>query len=336
MGMRKGAAVAAVVLAAAASACDLDTTATGNGAAAGVFYGLGDDHRLYRWQPDETTEPVLDLSGVWEKTGDVGTALRASLSVDPRQRYAAWVAGGGPDAALMFGDLATGEITTAVEYPVDHACLDPAWLADGSAVLAHRAPVWGDESDDSTDATPLPVETWGPTEWHSPESGTLPTTVDLDVRGCRLRWYTAEDGSAQAIYHDLEVTEFHRVDTTGRVLESIPTASLEGAEPLTIGMVGVDPTGRYVCVVDDYGPHGADKGGFTIRAEAGTRVLDLETGEAVSNGDTGCTSVHPDGYISREGPAAAFIDYEGETRWSTELPSTIAETPILFYFPDEQ
>jgi hypothetical protein len=159
--------------------------------------------------------------------------------------------------------------------------------------------------------------------------------VDLNVRGCRLRWYTAEDGSAQAIYHDLEVTEFHRVDTTGQVLESIPTASLEGAEPLTIGMVGVDPTGRYVCVVDDYGPHGADKGGFTIRAEAGTRVLDLETGEAVSKGDTGCTSVHPDGYISREDTTVAFIDYEGETRWETELPGTIAETPVLFYFPDE-
>jgi hypothetical protein len=334
MGMRTGAATAAVMLAAIASACDLDTTAN-TGAEAGVFYGLSDDHRLYRWATEGSAEPVLDLGGVWEKTGDVGTALRASLSIDPRQRHAAWVAGGGPDAALMFGDLETGEITTGVEYPVDHACLDPAWLADGSAVLAHRAPVWGDRSDDSTNATPLPVETWGPTEWHSPEGGAPPTTVNLDVRGCRLRWYTAEDGTAQAIYHDLEVTEFHRVDATGKVLESIPTDSLEGAEPLTIGLVGVDPTGRYVCVVDDYGPHGADKGGFTIRAQRGTRVLDLETGEAVSTGDTGCTSVHTEGYVSREGPAVAFIDYEGETRWETELPGTIAETPILFYFPEE-
>lgn len=335
MGARKRvAATSAVMLLAAVSACDLDTEANGTGT--GVFYGLGDDHRLYRWDTEgESTEPVLDLSGIWDKNGDVGTVLRASLSLDPREKHAAWIAGGSPDAALMFGDLETGEITTAVEYPVDHACLDPSWLADGSAVLAHRAPVWGDGGDDSTDATPLPVETFGPTEWHSPESGALPTTVDLDMPGCRLRWYTAEDGTAQAIYHDLDVTEFHRIDTTGKILESIPVPSVEGAEQFTIGLVGVDPTGRYVCTVDDYGPYGAEKGGFTIRAEAGTSVVDLETGRAVE-GENSCTSVHAEGYVARADAAVAFVDYEGDTKWQTELPGTIAESPVLFYFPKEQ
>lgn len=328
---------AAIVLLAAASACELDTASEGADTASGVFYGLGDDHRLYRWGPDadpettETAEPVLDLSGVWDRTGDVGTVLRVTLSVDPRQRYAAWIAGGGSDAALMFGDLATGAITTAVEYPVDHACIDPTWLADGSAVLAHRAPVWGD--DTSADGTPLPVETWGPTEWYSPQAGALPTTVDLDVRGCRLRWYTAEDGTARAVYHDPEVTEFHRIDTTGQVLATIQISSLEGVEPLAIGMTDVDPTGRYACIVDGYDEHDATKGGFTIRAQSGSRVIDLDTGEAVRG--NGCTSTHADGYVSRDGAGVAFIDYQGETAWDAELPDTITESPVLFYFPDE-
>lgn len=333
---KRVAGAAAVLLAATLSACSLGTAESSTDTDIGVFYGLGDDHRLYRWDPDgDAAEPVLDLSGVWEESGDVGTVLRASLSVDPRQRYAAWVAGGDPDAALRFGDLRTGEITTAVEYPVDHACIDPAWLADGSAVLAHRAPVWGGADETDTGATPLPVETWGPTEWHSPDAEALPPTVDLEVDGCRLRWYTAEDGTAQAIYHDLEVTEFYRVDTTGQILETIPVSSLEGAEPLTIGLVDVDSTGRYACIVDDYGEHGAIKGGFTIRAEAGTRVIDLDTGEAVEGGDRGCTSTHAEGFVSQDGATVAFTDYEGNARWETELPGTIAESPILFYFPAE-
>jgi hypothetical protein len=159
--------------------------------------------------------------------------------------------------------------------------------------------------------------------------------VELEREGCRLRWYTAEDGAAQAIYHDLDVTEFHRIDTTGKILESIPVPSLEGADQSTIGLVGVDPTGRYVCTVDDYGPYGADKGGFTIRAEAGTSVIDLQTGKAIE-GDNNCTSVHTDGYVSRADQAVAFVDYEGETQWQTELPGPIAQSPVLFYFPEEE
>jgi hypothetical protein len=333
MGARKRVVGAAAMLLLAAAACNLDADENEPGTDMGDFYGLGDDHRLYRWD-GEATAPVLDLSGIWDRRGDVGTVLRSSLSIDPRQRHAAWVAGGGPDAALMFGDLETGEITTAVEYPVDHACIDPTWLADGSAVLAHRAPVWGHGTDGSTDATPLPVETWGPTEWHAPDSGALPTTVDLDTPGCRLRWYTTEDGAAQAVYHDLDVTEFYRVDTTGRILETILVQSLEGAEQAMIGLVDIDPTGRYACTVDDYGPHGAEKGGFTIRAEEGTSVIDLHTGEAI-DGDNGCTSVHADGYVSRDDTTVAYIDYQGGTRWATELPAAIAESPVLFYFPEE-
>ncbi|MFG3342582.1 hypothetical protein [Glycomyces sp. NPDC048151] len=325
-------AIAAVLaLAGATTACDVNAV-SGNGTASGVFYALGDDHRLYRWDTAaDDTEPVLDLSGAWEGEGDVGTVLRASLTLDPTERHAAWIAGGSPDAALMFGDLGTGETTTAVEYPVDHACIDPAWLPDGSAVLAHRAPVWGD--DQGTDDIPLPVETWGDTEWYAPGAGQLPTTVELDRQGCRLRWYTAEDGSAQAIYHDLGLTQFYRVDTAGQVLETIPVPSLSGVEPLAIGLVNVDPTGRYACVVDGYGPDGAVKGGFTIRAEAGTRVVDLATGDAVGPADAGCTTLHEDGFVARADADVSFLDYEGETAWTTTLPDTIAESPVLYFFP---
>lgn len=334
---RWSAAVAAVVIACASAACDVGASSDEAVADAGVLYGLGDDHRLYRWDPgaeDGGPEPVLDLGGVWEREGDVGTVLRASLSVDPRQRYAAWIAGGGVDAALNFGDLETGEIATAVEYPLDHACIDPSWLADGSALLVHRAAVWGDAPDG--DATPLPHESWGATEWYSPESGALPTTVDMEARGCRMRWYTAEDGTARALYHDLAVTELYRVDAAGAILETIPVSGLQGAEPRVIGMVGVDPTGRYACLVDDYGPYGAFKGGFTMRAEAGTRVMDLESGDDVGTGDDGCVSVHADGYLSRDGASVAFTGYGGEEQWSTELPGTIAESPVLFYFPEQE
>ncbi|GAA2140352.1 hypothetical protein [Glycomyces algeriensis] len=338
-GSRKHLTIAAVLaLAGALAACDLDAVSgTGNGADAGVFYALGDDHRLYRWDPgagaEEGVDPVLDLSGVWEEEGDVGTVYRASLSVDPTGRHAAWVAGSTPAASLKFGDLETGEITTAVEYPVDHACIDPVWLPDGSAVLAHRASVWGDVAD-TGDAIPFPVTTWGATEWHSPDAGQLPTTVELGPKGCRLRWYTAEDGSAQALYHDLELSELYRIDANGQVLETIPVSSLQGAAPLTIGLVNVDPAGRYACVVEDYATDGATKGGFTIRAESGTRVVDLASGEAIGPDEAGCTTLHEDGFVSRSDSDVAFIDYDGNSQWSTELPGPIVESPLLYFIPD--
>ncbi|GAA1660589.1 hypothetical protein GCM10009830_02080 [Glycomyces endophyticus] len=334
-------AVAAAVLALLA-ACD--TAATGDDADSGVFYGLGDDHVLYRWEPgaaregdDEAppAEPVLDLSGVWSAEGDVGAVLRASLTVDPRQRTAAWIEGASPSEVLKFGDLETGEISTVVEYPLDHACVDPTWLADGSALLVHRGAVWGVESDAAQgDATPLPVEAWGDAEWYAPDAGKLPSTVELQPAGCRLRWYTAEDGSAQAVYHNLDVSELYRIDAEGTVLETIRVGGLTGAEPLTIGLVGVDPTGRYACMVDDYGPYGAFKGGFTPHAEAGTRVIDLSTGEAAgSESSPACTSLQADGYLSRDGAAASFIDYDGSTEWTVDLPAVIAESPVLFHYP---
>jgi hypothetical protein len=342
--------VLALVLAGAPAACNIDAVSGGNtGADAGVFYALGDDHRLYRWDPDGgagtegsdqgTVEQVLDLSSAWDGKGDIGTVLRASLSIDPSQRHAAWIAGANPEAALMLGDLDTGEIATAAEYPVDHACIDPTWLADGSALLTHRAPVWGGEAASNTttysDEIPLPIESWGPTEWYSPEAGQLPTTVELHPQGCRLRWYTAEDGSAQAIYHNLELTELYRIDVNGQVLETIRVPSLEGTESLMIGLVNVDPTGRYACVVDGYGPHGASKGGFTFRAETGTRVIDIETGEAVRSEDTGCTTLHQEGFVSREGASVTFISYEGIDQWATELPDQIGDSPVLYFFPNE-
>ncbi|WP_205326049.1 hypothetical protein [Glycomyces sp. YM15] len=338
--------VAVLALAGATSACDM--AAISNGEGAGTFYALGDDHRLYRWgpaaenQPDASAEtaagiePVLDLSGVWDEEGDVGTVLRSSLSLDPVERHAAWIAGASPSAALMFGDLGTGEITTGVEYPLDHACIDPSWLPDGSAVLAHRAPVWGTEADvDTGDDIPFPVKSWGATEWHSPDAGQLPTTVELDPEGCRLRWYTAEDGTAQALYHDLGLNYLYRIDADGRVLETTPVSSLEGSDPVTIGLVNVDPAGRYACFVEDYETNGAVKGGFTVRAESGTRVVDLISGEAVGPDEPGCTSLHEDGFVSRDGASVAFIGYDGEQRWATELPATIAESPVLYFFPDE-
>ncbi|MDA1362742.1 hypothetical protein O1R50_24200 [Glycomyces luteolus] len=344
---RKHLAVAAVIaLAGAATACDM-AAMPGDGTDAGTFYALSDDHRLYRWDPGTDTdtdasaeaeagvEPVLDLSGVWEGEGDVGTVLRSSLSIDPGERYAAWIAGASPGAALMFGDLGTGEIRTGVEYPLDHACIDPAWLPDGSAVLAHRAPVWGTEADvDMGDEIPFPVKSWAATEWYSPEGGQLPATVELDPEGCRLRWYTAEDGTAQGLYHDVGLNYLYRVDANGRVLETTPVSSLEGADPVTIGLVNVDPTGRYACFVEGYATDGATKGGFTGRAESGTRVVDLDSGEAVGPDESGCTTLHEDGFVSRDSASVAFIGYDGEQRWATELPATIAESPVLYFFPE--
>jgi hypothetical protein len=339
----------ALALAAASTACDLDSVSgEDNGAGAGVFYALGDDHKLYRWDPDSDAhtddadeapvESVLDLSGVWDGEGDVGTVLRSSLSIDPRQRHAAWIAGATPQAALMFGDLDTGEITTAAEYPVDHACIDPAWLPDGSAILAHRAPVWGADTDPDTradtDEIPFPVTAWGPTEWYSPDAGKLPTTLTLDPQGCRLHWYTAEDGSAQGIYHDLELTELYRIDVNGKLLETIQVSGLQGAEPVIIGLVNVDPTGRYACVVDNYGPYGATKGGFTIRAESGTRVIDLASGAAVGPEGADCNTLHADGFVSRDRESVSFINYDGENEWATTLPDQIAESPVLYFYPE--
>lgn len=329
-----------LALAGATAACELGAM-SGTGSDTGVFYALGDDHRLYRWDPEADTadpdgsvEPVLDLSGVWEGEGDVGTVMRSSLTIDPGERHAAWIAGATPGAALMFGDIETGEITTAVEYPIDHACIDPAWLPDGSAILAHRAPVWGDEPG-AGDAIPFPVQSWGATEWHSPDAGQLPTTVELAALGCRIRWYTAEDGSAQAIYHNLGLSELYRIDTNGQVLETITVSNLQGADPLTIGLVNVDPSGRYACFVEDYGPDSAAKGGFTIRAESGTRVVDLASGEAVGPDEPGCTTLHEEGFISRSDTAATFIDYEGGNRWTAEIPAQLVESPVLYFFPDE-
>lgn len=341
-GRRRLVAVAAVLaLALASAACELGS-ASNEADGEGVFYGLGDDHRLYRWEPGgengQQPEPVLDLSGVWEGKGDVGTVLRASLSIDPRQRYAVWVEGANPEAALRFGDLETGEVDAGVAYPVDHACIDPAWLADGSAVLVHRSPVWGVNAEPGgradSDATPLPAKTWGPTEWHSPEAGELPTTVDLKGHGCRMRWYTAENGDAEALYHDLNVTELYRVDVTGKVLETIRIESLQGTEGDTIGLFSVDPTGRYACIVDGYGPYGAHKGGFTIRAESGTRVVDLEERRAVGADDADCLSLHEEGYMSRDEHQVSLIGYNGQTQWSAELPEQIAESPVLYHFPE--
>ncbi|WP_157975199.1 hypothetical protein [Glycomyces dulcitolivorans] len=336
------AATAAALGLLAATACD---QVAGGGTDAGVFYGIGDDHLLYRWDSaaapahdqEPAAAPVLDLSGVWTAEGDVGTVLRASLSIDPRQQTAAWIEGASPNAVLKFGELASGEITTATEYPLDHACIDPTWLADGSALLVHRGAVWGAESSTAQDdTTPMPVQAWGATEWYSPTAGQLPTTVDLQPVGCHLRWYTADDGTAQALYHNLPVSELYRIDAEGTVLETIRVGGLTGTEPLTIGLVGVDPTGRYACVVDDYGPYGAFKGGFTIRAQEGTRVIDLDTGEAAgSEGSPTCTSLHEDGYVSRSDADVSFIDYQGETKWTVELPAQIKESPVLFYYPAE-
>jgi hypothetical protein len=343
---RKHLAVAvALALAGAITACDM-AAMSGDGEGEGAFYALGDDHRLYRWEPGAETptdasaeasqgiEPVLDLSGVWDAEGDVGTVLRSSLSIDPTGQHAAWISGATPAAELMFGDLDTGEITTGVQYPLDHACIDPAWLPDGSAILAHRAPVWGTEADaDMGDEIPFPVKSWAATEWHSPDAGQLPTTVELDPHGCRLRWYTAEDGSAQAIYHDVGLNYLYRMDASGRVLDTLPVSSLRGAEPVTIGLVNVDPTGRYACFVEGYETDGALKGGFTVRAESGTQVVDLTSGEAVGPAEPGCTTLHEEGFVSRDGASVAFTGYDGENRWATELPAAIAESPVLFFFP---
>ncbi|THV43011.1 hypothetical protein [Glycomyces buryatensis] len=327
--------VLALTLAAGFAGCDADAVGEQGTEPQGVVYGLGDDHRLWRWQVDSSeAEPVLDLSGVWDAEGDVGTVLNASLSIDPGQRYAAWVAGGGTDAELMVGDLRDGETTGASSYPVDHACLDPTWLADGSALLVHRAAVWGEGPGDDaqTDATPMLQQVFGPTEWYSPAAGSMESNVDLG-EGCRLRWYTAEDGSAEGIYHSLDVTELYRVDAAGRVTETLPVADLDGAQGAVTGMIGVDPSGRYVCLADGYAEHSGFEGGFAIRPQAGTTVVDLETGDAVGPEGASCESMQSDGYLSREDETVRLVDYGGEAVWETDLPDEIVNAPNLFYYP---
>ncbi|GAB3656325.1 hypothetical protein [Glycomyces tarimensis] len=297
----------------------------------GVLYGVGDDHRLWRWETGaDEAEPVFDLSGVWEHEGDVGTVLTASLSIAPDQSHAAWIAGGGPEAELQIGELASGEVSGTVPYPVDHACLDPAWAPDGASLSVHRADIWGGERQG--DAMPTFAEAWGPTEWYSPDGERRRTQIDLG-EGCRLRWYAA-DGETEGIYHDLAVSELYRVDETGERIETIGLDGLSGIDPQVTGLVDVDPTGRYVCLADGYAEHETYEGGFTIRPQSGTKVLDLDTGESVGADGAGCDSMAVDGYLSRDDTAVEFLDYDGESRWTAELPTELANAPNLFYFAE--
>lgn len=322
-----------VALIAAVAGCGADAEPdqeTPAESTAGVFYGLGDDHRLLRWEVGaEQAEPVLDLGGVWEGEGDVGAVLNASLSVDPTQRHAAWISGGSDDAELMIGDLDTGESRAIVDYPLDHACIEPTWTPDGSSLTVHRAEVWSG-ADDSGDAIPLPSEDFGAVEQYTPDGELLPGGVDLD-EGCRLRWYTADDGFVQGFYHNLEVTEFYRIDQRGDILQ---TADVSGAEPAVTGLVGVDPSGRYACLADGYGEHETFEGAFTVRPQTGSRIVDLESGKEAGRPGAGCDSLQSDGYIARDDAAVTYIDYEGETIWDTELPAELENTPVLFFFPE--
>lgn len=327
-----GAVVGGLVLAAGLAACD-DGPGSGAGASGeggpGVLYGVGDDHRLWRWGVGaDEPEAVLDLSGVWDRRGDVGLVFQSTLSIAPDQGHASWVSGGNPDSDLQIADLSTGEVTGSVPYPVDHACFDPVWAPDGSAVLAHRAEVWGD--------TGTPVESFGATEWFSPEGELIGTETALE-EGCRLRWYSAgadASGATEGIYHDLAVTELYRVDEAGERFKTIPIDSLSGVDPQVTGLVEVDPSGRYVCLADGYGAEEGYEGGFTIRPQSGTKVIDLATGEAAGQEGVGCESLAMDGYLAQVGTVARFIDYAGETLWEEELPPELANAPNLFYFED--
>ncbi|WP_026928486.1 hypothetical protein [Glycomyces tenuis] len=319
-----GATACGVVLAGGLLACD-DGSAGGEESEPGVLYGVGDDHRLWRWDVGEgEPEAVLDASGVWERGGDVGLVFQSTLSIAPDQRHASWVSGGTPDSDLQIVDLETGELTGTVPYPVDHACVDPVWSPDGSAVMAHRVPVWGD--------TGAPVEVFGSVEWFSPTAEKLDTATVLD-EGCRVRWYES-DGEVEGIYHDLAVTELYRVSETGEHVETIPIDSLSGVEPAVTGLAEVDPSGRYVCLADGYEAEGGYEGGFVIRPQTGSRVIDLSNGEAAGQEGSGCESLTADGYLARADTAVKFIDYEGETLWEEELPPELANSPNLFYFQD--
>ena len=313
------------------AACGADSAGNDAPEAQGVLYGVGDDHRLWRWEiGSDGPEQLLDLSGVWDEEGDVGMVLQSSLSIAPDQSHASWIAGGSPNAELQIGDFESGEMSGTVPYPVDHACLDPVWAPGGSSLLVHRADVWGDEPQG--DALPMPTEAWGPTEWYSPTGERLSTETELD-EGCRLRWY-AVDGATEGIYHDLDVTELYRVDETGGLIETIPLDGLSGVDPEVTDLVAVDPTGRYVCLADGYDEHTTYEGGFTVRPQAGTKVIDLATGEAVGDDGAGCESLAADGYLSRSDETIEFTDYEGRSQWEAELPTEIANSPNLFYFPE--
>lgn len=304
----------------------------GDGAAEsapGVLYGVGDDHRLWRWEVGGgEAEAVLDFSEVWDRRGDVGLVFQSTLSIAPDQRHASWVSGATPDSELRIGDLAAGEVTGSVPYPVDHACIDPVWAPDGSSVLVHRVDVWDDAE--------APNESFGATEWFSPEGERREIETVLD-EGCRLRWYSAgvdASGAPEGIYHDLDVTELYRVNAAGERFETIPIDSLAGVESQVTGLVEVDPSGRYVCLADGYNAQGTYEGGFTIRSQSGTKVIDLATGAAVGREGSGCESLTMDGYLAREGAAARFIDYGGGTVWEEELPPELEHSPNLFYFQD--
>ncbi|WP_199034310.1 hypothetical protein [Glycomyces salinus] len=310
-----------LALCAALAGCDADSAESQDTDDRGHVYGVGDDHALWRWEVgSDAPERILDLSGVWEHEGDVGRVLTASLSVDPTGSRASWIAGGSENSTLMIGDLETGEATEAVDYPLDHACLDPAWLADGSALLAHRAAVWSEDG--------MVVEDFGPTEWYSRDGEPLPGAVELEP-GCRLRWYTGEDGAAEGLYRDLAVTELYRVDDEGKRIETIALAGLGGVEPPVIDLVAVDPSGRYACLADDYDEAASYGGGFTIRPERGDNVIDLSSGESVGED---CAALTAAGYLSRDDDQIAFAAYGGETAWEAELPVEIANSPNLFYF----
>src|SRR5688572_16188385 len=110
MGASGRVAAGLLALCAALAGCDADTAESQDATDRGHVYGVGDDHALWRWEVgSDAPERILDLSGVWERTGDVGRVLTASLSVDPTGSRASWIAGGGEDSALMIGDLETGE-----------------------------------------------------------------------------------------------------------------------------------------------------------------------------------------------------------------------------------
>lgn len=315
-----------LMVAAGLAGCDGGSAGQGGAEAdPGVLYGVGDDHRLWRWDVGGGgLEAVLDVGSVWDRSGDVGVVFQSTLSIAPDQRHASWVSGASPDSDVHIADLGTGELTGSVPYPVDHACLDPVWAPDGSAVMAHRAAVWGD--------TGTPDEVFGPTEWFTPTAEKLGTETALDD-GCRMRWYEA-DGQIRGIYHNLEVTELYRVDLSGAHLETIPVESLEGVDPEATGLAAVDPGGRYACLADGYEAEGGYEGGFVIRPQSGSRVIDLSNGEEAGQSGSGCESLTAEGYLTRDGTEARFIDYDGETLWEEHLPPELENSPNLFYFQD--
>ncbi|WP_100448866.1 hypothetical protein [Glycomyces xiaoerkulensis] len=323
-GLAAVAALAALLAACSGTPGEEAATEAPTGDPSGVVYGVGDDLALWRWEAgSDEPERALDLSGVWDHQGDVDRVLTASLSVDPTQRHAAWIAGGDPGAELMVGDLDTGDTRSVVDYPLDHGCLDPVWAPDGSRLLVHRADVW-----EGTEQAPPPTRAFGDLEWYSPEGERLDDEIDLD-EGCRLRWYTA-DGEVRGLHRDVEVTELYRVDERGGRLETAAVADFEGVDPAVTDLVEVAPSGRYACIADGYDEHETYEGGFTIRPETGTNVIDLETGSSVGSD---CEALADDGYLARDEATVAFAEYGGGTVWEAPLPDELANSPDLFYFP---